>query len=125
MNLKTFPKVLVNKILEYDGRIKYRNGIYINQINLKDEKYNLIIKLIHNKINTMQQLIIRSSGTFFINIKLCHNNYNYMYWHDFNRYMIAFYKNPSSLIKYNFVDVYYKFLNLHSNDLPISTFEYI
>lgn len=36
------PKELINIILDYDGRIKYRNGKYMNQIDLNNHIYNCI-----------------------------------------------------------------------------------
>jgi hypothetical protein len=38
MIIPYLPKELINIILEYDGRIRYRNGKYINQLNL-DKKW--------------------------------------------------------------------------------------
>ena len=35
------PKELLHIILEYDGRIKYRNGQYVNIIHKHDERYNI------------------------------------------------------------------------------------
>jgi len=35
------PKELVNIILEYDGRIKYKKGKYINIIHKLDYRYNI------------------------------------------------------------------------------------
>ena len=43
MNL--LPLELVNRILEYDGRIKYRHGKYMNQITQDDNRYHLLRKI--------------------------------------------------------------------------------
>ena len=43
MNL--FPLEIVHRILEYDGRIKYRNGKYMNQISQDDYRYHLLCKI--------------------------------------------------------------------------------
>lgn len=119
-----FPKEILNIILQYDGRIKYKNGKYMNQININDEKYNLLNYTISKKASIIKKIKVRIDGTFYYNIPLCNNIYGYMYWHDKNIYIISFYKNPCSLIKYKFVDIYFKFLNLYDTDLPISIYEY-
>ena len=46
-----FPKDIINLILEYDGRIKYKNGKYFNVINIKDKKYESVIDNINSKKN--------------------------------------------------------------------------
>ena len=40
MNL--LPLEIVHRILEYDGRIKYRNGKYMNQIAQYDDRYKML-----------------------------------------------------------------------------------
>jgi hypothetical protein len=124
MVFQFLPRDIINLILEYNGKIKYRKGNYYDQLNLQDEKYNLVSNTINSKSDILQKLIVRHTGAFLIDVPLNQNKYGFMYWHDFNRYMIAFYKNIDSSTKYNFVDVYYKFLQIYNNDLPISTYDY-
>jgi hypothetical protein len=40
-----FPQDIVNLIIQYDGRIKYRKGEYINCISKNDYRYNVLSKL--------------------------------------------------------------------------------
>ena len=39
------PLEIVHRILEYDGRIKYRNGKFMNQICKDDHRYHLLRKI--------------------------------------------------------------------------------
>ena len=43
MNL--LPLEIVHRILEYDGRIKYRHGKYMNQIASDDERYKMLLTI--------------------------------------------------------------------------------
>jgi hypothetical protein len=44
------PDVLLHKILDYDGRIKFRNGKYVDIIHKNDERYNVIRPVIVKKV---------------------------------------------------------------------------
>ena len=41
--MERLPLELVNRILEYDGRIKYRHGKYMNQIAQDDDRYEMLL----------------------------------------------------------------------------------
>ena len=40
--MNRLPLELVHRILEYDGRIKYRHGKYMNQIAQDDDRYKML-----------------------------------------------------------------------------------
>ena len=40
--MNQFPLEIIHRILEYDGRIKYRNGKYMNQISQEDDRYQML-----------------------------------------------------------------------------------
>jgi len=50
------PDVIIDIILEYDGRIKRRNGYYADQIDLRQEKYDIIRKYIGNKPTILSKI---------------------------------------------------------------------
>ena len=65
MKVPYIPKELLHIILKYDGRIKYRNGKYINIIDKNDERYNIVKLLISKKIEIFRTLIIDGSEFYF------------------------------------------------------------
>jgi hypothetical protein len=62
---KYIPKELIHIILEYDGRIKYRNGEYVNIIHKNDERYNIISPLINKKMEIKKTMEIYENGFYF------------------------------------------------------------
>ena len=43
--METLPMEIVNEILEYEGRIKYKNGKYINKIHKYDDRYDILLTI--------------------------------------------------------------------------------
>jgi len=45
MYMDKIPQDILNLILQFDGRIKYRKGEYVNRISKNDYRYNILSKL--------------------------------------------------------------------------------
>ena len=60
-----FPKEIINIILEYDGRIRYRNGKYIEQINKEDKIYECIEEKIQKDIKLVKTIRLRAEISNF------------------------------------------------------------
>jgi len=45
MKLSHLPQDIIHYILSYNGKIKYRNGKYMNQICKEDKRYKLLLKI--------------------------------------------------------------------------------
>lgn len=66
--ISRIPIDALNIILEYDGKIKYRNGKYINCINVNDYRYNIIQPIINKKIYILKNIEfdnINKQGFYF------------------------------------------------------------
>ena len=59
------PKELLNIILQYDGRIKYENGKYINIIHKNDERYNIIKPIINKKLKILKTAYMSDGNCYF------------------------------------------------------------
>ena len=65
MKFSYIPSELLHIILAYDGRIKYKNGKYVNIIHKNDERYNIITPIISKKIKIMQNIELSDTGFYF------------------------------------------------------------
>jgi hypothetical protein len=83
------PKDLINIILEYDGRIKYRNGKYINIIHKNDSRYDIIKKVIDKKKKIAKNAEVYGSKFYFeFSFDICNQvglcyDYNFSYPNQF------------------------------------------
>ena len=94
MNVPYIPNELLDIILEYDGRIKYKKGKYVNIIHKHDDRYNIIQQLINKKMEIMKRTEVDGSGFYFefgfdtcVNVGLCYD-YNFSYE---NKFEICYY----------------------------------
>lgn len=65
MKVPTLPKELLHIILEFDGKIKYRNGKYVNIIHKHDERYDMINPLISKKIEILKTIHMDGNNFYF------------------------------------------------------------
>ena len=94
MNFSYIPEELLHIILAYDGRIKYKNGKYVNIIHKNDERYNIITPIVSKKMEIMKRTQIDGSGFYFEfgfdtfrNVGLCYD-YNFSFA---NKFEICYY----------------------------------
>lgn len=79
--MTTLPIELMNMIMEYSGKVKYRNGKYMNQIDKNDERYNVLLtRKIHNFkkygiIPKYQGGFIDVNDTYRVNLCICGSRY--------------------------------------------------
>ena len=65
MKVKYIPEDILNIILEYDGRIKFKNGKYINIVHKNDLRYNIIKPIINKKQEIMKTIELYDNGFYF------------------------------------------------------------
>ena len=85
MKISNIPDELINIILDYDGRIKYRKNEYVNIIHKHDTRYNIIEPILTKKIKILEKAEIYSDCFYFEfgfdidrNIGLCYD-YNFTF----------------------------------------------
>jgi hypothetical protein len=65
MKAPYIPYELLDIIIQFDGRIKYRKGNFINIIHKNDERYNIIIPIISKKMKILETIELCDSGFYF------------------------------------------------------------
>ena len=92
---KHLPTDIINIILDYDGRIKYKRGKYVNIIHKHDMRYNMVVSLINKKLEIMKEITFANCKSFYFefnfdtirSVGLCFD-YNFSYE---NKFEICYY----------------------------------
>ena len=101
------PIDIVNRVLEYDGSIRYRFGVYMDQINVHDEKYDNLKEITNNKYNIANtiKMYYGLKNPYYMEIYI-HNKNDmkfgiiYDYFYKSNEFMISVYKDISKTDEY-------------------------
>ena len=63
------PSAIVNIILEYDGRIKYRRGIYIDSLAKTDPRLEIVDRIIQKRIGVLQTVETGEANSFYFEVE--------------------------------------------------------
>ena len=102
MKVSYIPKELLDIILEYDGRIKYKYGKYVNIIHKNDPRYNIICPIINKKMVIMNSIELNDLGFYFeFNFNTLNSiglvyDYNFSYK---NKFEICYYDLRNDIIQ--------------------------
>ena len=84
---------LINIILDYDGRIKYKKGKYVNVIHKNDSRYNIIKIVIAEKKKIIEKIELSFSCYYFHFDFIINNKVGLFY--DVNKFEICYYNKNS------------------------------
>jgi hypothetical protein len=94
-NINNIPKELLHIILEYDGRIKYRNGHYVDIISKNDLRYSILHPIIFKKLEIIKDIELCEKSGFYFEFHFDSlNNVGLVYDYNFsfkNKFEICYY----------------------------------
>ena len=105
--MNRFPFEIVHRILEYDGRIKYRHGKYMNQIAQDDDRYQMLKQM--PQIQTWEQIFHMTIYSF--DKQCCFEKYD-SYWSSDTPYIFSYTTHKIGVYYFNKDNICYKFIIL-------------
>ena len=120
------PKEIVNIIIQYDGRIKYRKGKYVNQLNIENKKYDLLNKFFINKTHIFNKILFVNGDALYMDFPVGKYYFGMIYDYKYHGsgYMVSFYKNIQESLWYRFIDIFYRLFKKYHNYYFITNHEY-
>lgn len=120
------PVEIVKRIIQYDGRIKYRKRKYMNQLNIEDEKYELLNKFFIQKAHIISKILFVNGDAFYMDFPVGRQIFGIIHDYKYHGtgYMISFYKDIRETNCYKLTDTFYRLLNKHHSYYFITNHEY-
>ena len=109
--MNQLPLELVHRILEYDGRIKYRNGKYMNQIAQDDVRYKMLKQM--PQIQTWEHLFNMYMSIYSFDKQCCFEKYQTL-WNSENPHIHVHNTNEIGLYFFKKQYICYKFTILRN-----------
>lgn len=111
MIFKNLPNEIIHIILQYDGKIKYRFGMYIDQLNTDIIKYNLLREHLINNSCIMNKVQLHIK--YFTNIDYINSTFKNKYiqyrtiieWLDIRKIIHPFTFNAGITYHYNILKI--------------------
>ena len=63
------PIPVVHRILEYDGRIRYHQGCYVDLIHANDSRYDILVPIIQKRIGVLQTVETGEANSFYFEVE--------------------------------------------------------
>jgi len=117
--MNRLPLEIVHRILEYDGRIKYRNGKYMNQIAQDDDRYKILLTM--PQIQPWNHLFYMTIYSF--DKQCCFEKYETL-WSSEEPRIHVYTTNEIGQYMFKKQDICYKFIILRPQPKP-TLFSYI
>jgi hypothetical protein len=99
------PNEILDIIFQYDGRIKYRKGQFVNIINKYDNRYDIIKEVIDKKINTRVQ-IDSVTKDFYIEINFHCGYMGLCYYSKPDIYLSSYHQNQIEVCFFNLKNLF-------------------
>ena len=117
--MNRLPLEIVHRILEYDGRIKYRHGKYVNQISPGDDRYKMLKQM--PQIQTWENLFNMYMSIYSFDKQCCFEKYeSQWYWYSEKPHIIMYNTNEMGVSFYKKENICYKFTILRPPPPPTS-----
>ena len=115
--MNQLPLELVHRILEYDGRIKYRNGKYMNQIAQDDVRYKMLKQM--PQIQTWEHLFNMYMSIYSFDKQCCFEKYETR-WYSETSHINMYTSSEIGHYMYKKENICYKFTILRPPPPPTS-----